>query len=226
MILSEHERLDDLQINGLRLIQNPNGFCYGTDAVLLSDFVSPAAKGTIVDFCTGSGVIPLLLSAKTKAQRIIGIELQADYAAMAQRSVAFNHLENRISVLCGDIKQAHTLIEGTCDVVTCNPPYLPVGSGYTGEQDDKAIARHEIRCTLEDVIRSAARILKYGGSFYMVHRSERLSDIMHAMEMHGIMPKTLQFVHSKRLQTCKLLLIKGVRGANSGVKILPPIFKG
>lgn len=226
MTVLEHERIDDLQINGLHLIQNPDGFCYGTDAVLLSDFVSPTTKGTIVDFCSGSGVIPLLLSAKTKAQRLIGIELQPDYASMAQRSVQLNHLEKRVSILNGDIKQAHTLLDGACETVTCNPPYIPVGSGYQGVQDDKAIARHEICCTLEDVVHSAARILKYGGSLYMVHHSDRLSDIMRCMEAHGIAPKVLQFVHSRRLHTCKLLLIKGVRGANSGVKILPPIFKG
>ncbi|MCI9627385.1 MAG: methyltransferase [Clostridia bacterium] len=226
MTVLEHERIDDLQIGGLRLIQNPDGFCYGTDAVLLSDFVNPATKGTVVDFCTGSGVIPILLSAKIKAQRLIGIELQPDYASMAQRSVLLNHLEQRVSILCGDIKQAHTMLDGTCEAVTCNPPYIPANSGYHGAHDGKAIARHEICCTLEDVVRSAARILKYGGSLYMVHHSERLSDIMRAMETHGIAPKVLQFVHSRRLHTCKLLLIKGVRGANSGVQILPPIFKG
>ena len=226
MTLFEHERIDDLQINGLRLIQNPNGFCYGTDAVLLSDFVNPATKGTIVDFCSGSGVIPLLLCAKTKAQKLIGIELQADYVSMAQRSVCLNNLQDRIRIIGGDIKQAHEMLTGTCEAVTCNPPYIPVGSGYHSTLDDKAIARHEICCTLEDVVQSAARILKYGGSLYMVHHSDRLSDIMRIMEMHGIAPKLLQFVHSQRLHTCKLLLIKGVRGANSGVRILPPIFKG
>ena len=171
-------------------------------------------------------MIPLLLSAKTRAQHIIGIELQPDYASMAQRSVCLNGMEDRISILCGDVKQAHTMITRACEAVTCNPPYIPVGSGYQGPHDGKAIARHELCCTLDDVVHSAARILKYGGSFYMVHHSERLSDIMRSMETHGIAPKMLQFVHSRRQHTCKLLLIKGVRGANSGVKILPPIFKG
>ncbi len=226
MEILEHERMDDLQLNGLKLIQDPAGFCYGTDAVLLSDFVSPATRGTIVDFCSGSGVIPLLLSAKTKAQQIVGIELQPNYASMAQRSVLLNHLPHKISILCGDIKRIQTLFSGTCDAVTCNPPYMPLGGGDYNIHDSKSIARHELCCTLEDVLQSAARILKYGGSFYMVHRSERLCDIIRCMEKYAIMPKLLQFVYSGHHQTCKLLLIKGVRGANSGIKILPPLFKG
>ncbi len=226
MEILKHERVDDLQLDGLKLIQDPTGFCYGTDAVLLSDFVSPATRGTIVDFCSGSGVIPLLLSSKTKAQQIVGIELQPVYASMAQRSVLLNRLEQKITILCGDIKQIQSIFPGTCDTVTCNPPYMPLGGGEYNAHDSKAIARHELCCTLEDVVQNAARILKYGGSLYMVHRGERLCDIIHCMEKYAIAPKVLQFVHSGHQQTCKLLLIKGVRGANPGVRILPPLFKG
>ena len=171
-MLKSGERIDDLQRNGLKIIQDPGRFCFGMDAVLLSGFASAGIRQgmRVLDLGTGTGIIPLLLSAKTQAESLCGLEIQADSADMARRSVAMNHLEDRISVIQGDIKEADKLFAAASfDVVTSNPPYMIGQHGLTNPEAPKAIARHEVLCTFEDIAAQTARLLAPGGSFYLVH---------------------------------------------------------
>ena len=166
MILKENERIDDLERNGYRIIQDPERFCFGMDAVLLSGFARVKDGASVLDLGTGTGIIPLLLEAKTGAAHLTGLEIQPDSADMARRSVALNGLETKIDIVTGDIKEAGSLFDAASfDVITCNPPYMIGKHGIANPQDAKAIARHEILCTLEDVISQTARLLKPGGEF-------------------------------------------------------------
>ena len=177
-ILRADERIDDLQRNGLRIIQNPKRFCFGMDAVLLSGFARAREGGKTLDLGTGNGIIPLLMSAKTQAAHLTGLEIQPENVDMARRSVALNGLEERIRICEGDIKEASQIFGSSVfDAVTCNPPYMIGQHGLTGPDRAKAIARHEILCTFEDVAREAARLLRPGGRFYLVHRPFRLAEI-------------------------------------------------
>jgi tRNA1Val (adenine37-N6)-methyltransferase len=188
----QEERIDDLQLNGLQLIQNPNRFCFGTDAVHLADFAKAHVGERVMDLCTGTGVIPILMSAKTKARHFTGLELLPDMADMARRSVALNKLDERIAIDCGDLKQAAKLYSSAAfDVLTVNPPYL--NAGEVKQNPDIAIARHEIACTLEDVTQAAAWLLRFGGRLYMIHKTHRLADIICALRGAGLEPKRLKF---------------------------------
>ncbi len=194
--LRRGERLDDLQISGLRIIQNTQGFCFGTDAVLLANFASARKNEKVLDLCTGSGIIPLLMSAKTKAAHFTGIEIQPDVACMARRSVALNNLNERIKIDTGDIKQAARLYGSAAfDVVTVNPPYLDAGEESVRE--GVACARHETACALDDVLRAAAGVLRHGGRLYMVHRPHRLADVIAGMRGHRLEPKKLRLVQPR-----------------------------
>lgn len=178
-LLKENERIDDLQRNHYQIIQDPDRFCFGMDAVLLSGFAKVAKDAKVLDLGTGTGIIPLLLEAKTEASHLTGLEIQAESADMARRSVRLNGLEEKISIVTGDIKEAVSLFGGASfDVVTCNPPYMTEHHGLTNPEAPLAIARHEPLCTLEDVISQSARLLKPGGNFFMVHRPFRLADII------------------------------------------------
>ena len=177
--LKPGERLDDLQIKGYEIIQSPGRFCFGMDAVLLSAFAKVKAGECVLDLGTGTGILPILLAAKTKGKHFTGLEIQEESADMACRSVRHNRLEEQIDIVTGDIKEASQIFgKGSMDVITTNPPYMIGGHGMANPESAKAIARHEVLCTLEDIIRESARILKAGGRFYMVHRPERLVDIM------------------------------------------------
>ena len=176
-LIMQGERLDDLQ-NGYYVIQNPDKFCFGMDAVLLSGFARIRKNEKVLDMGTGTGIIPILLRAKTEGEHFTGLEIQEECADMARRSVAWNHLEREIKIQTGDIKEASALFGGASfHVVTSNPPYMSVNTGFQNPDKKKAIARHEICCTLEDVIREASKVLKANGRFYMVHRPDRLGDI-------------------------------------------------
>lgn len=178
-MLKPNERIDDLQRNNYRIIQDPERFCFGMDAVLLSGFAKAKEGDHVIDLGTGTGIIPILMEAKTKASNLVGLEIQPESADMAQRSVELNHLEKKIRIVTGDIREASSIFgAATFDVVTSNPPYMTEHHGITNEKSPKAIARHELLCTLEDVICQAAKLLRPGGSFYMVHRPFRLVDIM------------------------------------------------
>lgn len=194
--LRENERIDDLQRNGYRIIQNPEKFCFGMDAVLLSGFARVKRGAQVLDLGTGTGIIPILLEAKTEAAHLTALEIQEESADMARRSVQLNGLEGKIDVVTGDIKEADQLFKAASfDVVTCNPPYMIGQHGLRNPEEPKAIARHEILCTLEDVVRNAAKLLKTGGSFFMVHRPFRLAEIITVMTQYKLEPKRMQLVY-------------------------------
>lgn len=218
------ERLDDLQLNGLELIQNPDKFCFGVDAVLLSDFVRVRQGERVLDLGTGNGIIPVLLSAKTEAAHLTGLEIQEESAEMARRSIAHNHLEEKIDIVTGDIKEAAEIFKPAFfDVITTNPPYMPADHGLKNPDDGKAIARHEVLCSLDDILRESMRLLQDKGRFYMVHRPFRLTEILIKMNHYKIEPKRIQFVHPFIDREPNMVLIEGVRGAKPRVKIEPPI---
>ncbi|HJC43465.1 MAG TPA: tRNA1(Val) (adenine(37)-N6)-methyltransferase [Candidatus Mediterraneibacter gallistercoris] len=223
-LLKPGERLDDLQIGGLELIQNPSGFCFGVDAVFLSDFVKVKPGETVLDLGTGNGIIPILLSAKTGGKKFTGLEIQENTADMARRSVAYNHLEDRIEIVTGDIKEAAEIFKPAFfDVITTNPPYMLSQHGLRNPDDAKAIARHEVLCTLDDILRESMRLLQDKGRFYMIHRPFRLTEIMIKMNHYKIEPKRIQFIHPYIDKEPVLVLIEGVRGARSRVTVEPPI---
>ncbi|HJA13386.1 MAG TPA: tRNA1(Val) (adenine(37)-N6)-methyltransferase [Candidatus Mediterraneibacter merdipullorum] len=218
------ERLDDLQIGGLELIQNPNGFCFGVDAVFLSDFARVKPGETVLDMGTGNGIIPILLTAKTEGKKFTGLEIQPDTADMARRSVAYNGLEDRVEIVTGDIREAAELFRPAFfDVITVNPPYMISEHGMRNPDDVKAAARHEVLCTLDDILRESMRLLQDKGRFYMVHRPFRLAEIMIKMNHYKIEPKRIQFIHPYIDREPVLVLVEGVRGAKSRVTVEPPV---
>ena len=218
------ERLDDLQIGGLELIQDPKKFCFGVDAVFLSDFVRIRPGENVLDLGTGNGIIPVLLSAKTEARHITGLEIQADTAEMARRSVVHNHLEDRIDIVTGDIKEAAELFKPAFfDVITTNPPYMLADHGMRNLDDAKAIARHEVLCSLDDILRESMRLMQDKSRFYMIHRPFRLTEIMIKMHQYKIEPKRIRFVHPYIDKEPAMVLIEGVRGAKPRVTVEPPL---
>lgn len=222
--LMENERLDDLQRNGLKIIQKTDGFCFGMDAVLLSGFASVKPGEAVLDMGTGTGIIPLLLSAKTEGRHFTGLEIQEEIARMAERSVILNHLEEKIQVVRGDIKEASRIFgAASFDVVTTNPPYMNDAHGLKNPTEVKAISRHEILCTLEDVVREGARVLKPGGRMYMVHRPHRLIEIVGTMTKYRLEPKRMKMVHPFRDKEANMVLIEAVRGGGSWMKVEAPI---
>lgn len=222
--LREGERLDDLQRDSLMIIQNPSWFCFGMDAVLLSAFTKATKGDRILDLCTGNAVIPLLLSARTQAAHIDGIEIQKDIADMASRSVRYNGLEDRIEIRQADIKDAVDIYNAASfDVVTCNPPYLKEDGGLINPTDHKAIARHELLLTLSDVIKEGARLLVSGGHFFMVHRPFRLAEIISEMVSQSLEPKRMRLVYPYADKEPNMVLIEGVRGGNSGIVVEKPL---
>lgn len=226
MELKENERIDDLQCNGLSIIQNKKEFCFGIDAVLLSDFAKNVKKdGKIVDLCTGTGVIAILLSSKSKAEKIYGVEIQQHIAEMATRSVKMNRLEDKISIIQKDLKYLNEDIPaGSIDTVTVNPPYKPKNAGIINEKDTKTIARHEISCTLEDIVKESARLLNTGGNLCMVHKVERLVDLCVLFRKYKLEPKRIRFVYSRYGEPATLVLIEGVKGGKPFLKMEAPIF--
>ncbi len=222
--LLEQERLDDLHRNGYRIIQNPAKFCFGMDAVLLSGFANVKAGETAIDLGTGTGIIPILLEAKTQGMHFTGLEIQPESADMARRSVAYNHLEDKIDIEIGNIKDASTQFGASSfHVVTTNPPYMTGQHGLTNPNEAKAIARHEILCSLEDVIRESARLLKPHGRFYMVHRPFRLSEIMNLMHQYGLEPKRMRLVYPFIDKEPNMVLIEGLRGGKPRITVEKPL---
>lgn len=222
--LKEEERLDDLQVNGYEIIQHPGKFCFGMDAVLLSNFARVKKGEKVLDLGTGTGIIPILLTAKTEGEQFIGLEIQEESADMAQRSVAHNGLENKVEIVTGDIKEAATIFgPASFDVITTNPPYMIGQHGIANTSDTKAIARHEVLCTLDDILRESARILKPGGRFYMVHRPFRLAEILSKMVHEGIEPKRMRMVHPFIDKEPNMVLIEGKRGGNSRMTVERPL---
>ncbi|MBE5951047.1 MAG: tRNA1(Val) (adenine(37)-N6)-methyltransferase [Lachnospiraceae bacterium] len=224
MELKAGERIDDLQRNGYQIIQNEGKFCFGMDAVLLSGFVKVKPGEQVLDLGTGTGIIPILLSAKTEAEHLTALEIQEESADMAKRSVELNRLADKISVVTGDIKEASKLFgKAVFDVVTTNPPYMNDKHGMKNPDLPKAIARHEVLCSLEDVIREASYVLKPNGRFYMVHRPFRLAEIFAVMQKYKLEPKAMRLVHPFADKEPNMVLIEGLKGGKSMIKIAPPL---
>lgn len=218
------ETVCDLQRNGYKLIQNKEFFCFGMDAVLLSSFAEAKEDERVIDLGTGTGVIPILMEAKTEAKEFVGLEIQEDSAEMATRSVEMNGLSDKIQITQGDIKSASEIFgKASFDVVVTNPPYMSENNGLENPEEPKAIARHEIKCTLEDIIRESANLLKPQGRFYMVHRPRRLTDIMELMREYKIEPKRIQMVYPYKDKPSNMVLIEGARGGKSMLKIEEPL---
>lgn len=223
-LLQEDERIDDLQRNGYRIIQKKKGFCFGMDAVLLSGFARVKEGESAIDLGTGTGIIPILLEAKTEGRHFTGLEIQEEVAAMAERSVRLNGLENRVEIVKGDIREASRLFgKASFDVVTSNPPYMNDSHGLKNPDLPKAIARHEVLCTLEDVVREAALLLKPGGRFYMVHRPHRLAEIISVLKEHRLEPKRMKLVHPFVDKEANMVLLEAIRGGRSMMKVEAPI---
>lgn len=224
IVLKENERIDDLQRNGYRIIQNPDKFCFGMDAVLLSGFARAKEGSRVLDMGTGTGIIPILLAAKTEAAHLTGLEIQEESADMARHSVALNGLEKKIAIVTGDIKEAGNLFDAASfDVITCNPPYMIGQHGLVNPEDAKAIARHEILCTLEDVIGQAARLLRPGGNFFMVHRPFRLAEIMTLLCQYKLEPKRMQMVYPFVDKEPNMVLVEANRGGKPRMKVEKPL---
>ncbi len=234
IILKEDERIDDLERNGYGIIQRSGGFCFGMDAVLLSGFATVKAGGIAVDLGTGTGVIPILLEAKTKGREFYGVEIQSDVADMAERSVKLNALTDKVHIVCGDIRDivedhincSASIFKSLCgraDTVTSNPPYMKLGDGLTNPDDTKLISRHELCCTLSDVCRAAAKLLKQGGHFYMVHRPLRLAEIMTELRAAGLEPKRIKPVYPYIDREANMILIDSVKGGAAECRMEKPL---
>ena len=222
--LKDEERLDDLQRNGYQIIQKKDGFCFGMDAVLLSGFAAVKPGEKAIDLGTGTGIIPILLEAKYEGEHYTGLEIQDEVAEMAARRVALNHLEEKVSIVKGDIKEASRLFgAASFDVVTSNPPYMNDAHGLKNPDLPKAISRHEVLCTLDDVAREAAKLLRPGGRFYMVHRPHRLIEIITALTKYKLEPKRMKMVHPFVDKEANMVLIEAVRGGKSMIKVEAPI---
>ena len=213
MQLQENERIDDLEFKGLKIIQNEKGFCFGMDSILLSDFAKKIkSKSKVVDLGTGTGIIPILLTGKTDAEKIYGIEIQKEVAQMAKRSVELNKLEEKIEIINENILNLKNILKkGSIDVIVTNPPYKKANTGIVNEENKKLISRHEITATLDDFIEMSSYLLKDFGEFYMVHRPERLVDILNIMRAKKIEPKKIRMVNPNINKKSNLVLIKGVK---------------
>lgn len=222
--LKENERVDDLQRNGYRIIQDPGRFCFGMDAVLLCGFAHARKEDTLLDLGTGTGIIPLLMEARYHCEHLTGLEIQEESADMARRSVAMNSLSERIDIVTGDIKEADSMFKSASfDCITCNPPYMIGQHGLTNPNEPKAIARHELLCTLEDVVRQAAKLLKPGGHFFLVHRPFRLPEIMTTMSQYRLEPKRMQLVYPYVDKEPNMVLLEATRGGKPRMTVEKPL---
>lgn len=223
--LLENESIDDLQLNGLKLIQKKTGFRFGVDAVLLADFANVKRKHKVIDICTGTGIVPFLLWGKYAPESIVGLEIQDDMVEMAKRSVVLNELDEKIEFINGDLKDKKLLNNlGRFDVLTVNPPYKLNNAGIVNPDDKLAIARHEVLCNLEDVIASAKKLLKDNGRMYMVHRPERLIDIFELMRKYNIEPKRVRLIHPNSKKAPNIVLVEGQRDGGSYLKWEPSLY--
>ena len=223
-IVKDGERLDDLQCKGYEIIQNGKNFCFGMDAVLLADFTNVRKGQRVLDLGTGTGIIPILLAAKTQGLHFTGLEIQPESADMAKRSVLWNQLEEKIAIVEGDIKEASGLFPAASfDVVTSNPPYMIAQNGLTNEYEPKNIARHEILCNLEDVVAAAAKLVKPGGSFFIIHKPFRTAEIFNTLMKYRMEPKRMRFVHPYVDKEPSMVMIEATRGGKSMIKIEPPL---
>lgn len=223
-MLKQGERIDDLQLKELKIIQNPDMFCFGIDAVLLSSFAKIRKNDKVADLGCGNGIIPILLYGKYAPKEIIGVEIQTEVCEMAQRSINLNSLEDTIKLYNGDIKHCYKNIGiNSFDVVVTNPPYKKMNTGLKNGINAKTIARHEVLITLEDIIFTASKLLKVGGSFYMIHRPERIKDIIIALNNEKITLKKIRFVHSKQNVKPTMVLIHAVKAGGEFLVVDKPL---
>ncbi|MEG2413174.1 MAG: tRNA1(Val) (adenine(37)-N6)-methyltransferase [Clostridia bacterium] len=218
--LAPNERLDDLEFDNLRLIQDVDGYCFTSDAVLLANLARAGCKDTVVDFGAGSGVISILVAAKTNAKKVIGIELQPQVASLARRNVELNHLGDKIEILTCDIANAcdHLTAESV-DVVVCNPPYFTANSGEKRLSETVALSRHESVCDLDGIVNSASKLLRYGGRLFLIHKSERLCEVTTSMSNHHIEPKRITFIKPKADKMADTFVVEGKKFGKSGCSI-------
>lgn len=220
--LKDSERLDDLQCNGLKIIQDESLYCFTADSVLISNFMSVKTNEIIVDFGTGCGVIPILVASKSKAKKVYGIELQKELFELAVRNVKINNLESRIEIINENIKNVSQRFKDKVDIVITNPPYVKKGN-LTNGNTVCAVAKHELEITLEEITVTASKILKFGGKFYMVHMAKRLSEILNLLVKNKLEPKEIQFTFAREDKDANLVLIKAVSGGKPGCKVLKPL---
>ncbi len=225
VVVKENESIDDLQLKGLKLIQKKDSFRFGVDAVLLSEFANIKKNFRVIDLCTGTGIVPFLILGKYEPKEIVGIEVQEEIAEMANRSTVLNNVENKIKFINRDLKDIEFLKQlGRFDALTVNPPYKLNNSGIVNPSDKLAIARHEVLCTLEDVIATSRILLKDNGRMYMVHRPERLADILTLMRKYKIEPKRIRMVHPNTKKSPNIVLIEGQRDGGKFLKWDPPLY--
>lgn len=223
-LLKENERLDDLEINNLKIIQNKNEFCFGIDAVLLSDFVNIKKGAKLIDLCTGTGIIPILVNAKNELSYISALEYQEHMVDMAKRSILFNKLENKIEIKKGDVcKIKDSYKQQIVDVITCNPPYMQVQDGIKNKMENVSIARHEILLKFEDIAKASKYLLKEGGKLYLVHRPHRLVEIINTLNEVKIEVKRIRFVYPYKNKDANMVLIEAVKGGGSFLKVEKPL---
>lgn len=224
-LVHDDESVDDLQLGGLCLIQKKKGFRFGVDAVLLADFAKGIRSKRTLDLCTGTGIAAVLLAGKTDTPAIDALEIQPDIADMAARSVRMNGLENRIAVTAGDLREYDKFYpKRAFDVITCNPPYAEAGRALMSSDYTDAVSRHEIKCTLDDVVRVSSQLLKNGGHLVMVHRPSRIADVLGAMRLYEIEPKRIRMVYPRINKPPNLVLIDGAYKGGRELKFLPPLF--
>lgn len=224
-LIKPDESVEDLQLAGLRLIQKKNGFRFGVDAVLLSDFAKDIRADRMLDMCTGSGIVPVLMWAKTTIPEIFGIEIQEEIFDTAKRTVELNGISDRVFLENGDIKNGYEIYgKRSFGLITCNPPYIPAGAAVKNELTAKVIARHEVMCTLEDVVSSAAMLLKQQGHLVLVHKPTRLADIICLMRKYEIEPKRIRFIHKQKDTEPSLVLVDGAYKGGRELRIMPPLY--
>ncbi|MEK4204865.1 MULTISPECIES: tRNA1(Val) (adenine(37)-N6)-methyltransferase [Paenibacillus] len=217
------ERVDDLLTHDLRIIQSDEVFSFSMDAVLLARFASVPPRGRVLDLCTGNGVIPILMTTRTKAS-IEGIEIQPRLADMARRSVALNGLQDQVVIHEGDLRELYTTAgHGVYDAITVNPPYMPLNGSDLKLNNHQAMARHEIGCTLEEVIQACVRLVRTGGKVSMVHKPQRLVDIISLMRQYRLEPKIIRFVHPRAHLEANMVLIEAARDGKPEVRLQPPL---
>lgn len=225
IIIHPNERVDFIQRKGYKIIQDPEVFCFGIDAVLLADFAKVKKKDHVLDIGTGTGIIPILMFARYENQHYTGIDVQADMVEMASRSVALNQIDRNISMVHLNVKDlATTYPEASFDVVTSNPPYMKGQAGLISDNESKMIARHELTCSLEDIIQNTAHVLKDRGRLYMIHRPHRLVDILSLMRQYRIEPKRMRMIHPKQGKAPTMVLVEGIKYANAELIVEPPLY--